>query len=210
MFRADVVEGGLFGFGDEIAFAARYGTAYRLLFSLRHVPEPGAGDPLAIANITSDPIEAMPCPDDAFFVPSETRCRACVAGAFCNGTATLLTREGYWRHNTTTLAFMPCPEWLPSDTCRANYTVGTCRPDFSEGPLCAVCVQGRAGRSCDNCTEIRPATQLALFGSVYFMVFSWTTLRAFMQDATSKRLLTISVWKRTIGSVTPSPRASLE
>ena len=47
--------------------------------------------------------------------------------------------------------------------------------------------------------DMRPEPQLLAYAAFYFLMFAWTTMRAYMMDTSSKRLLTISTWKRTIG-----------
>ena len=93
-----------------------------------------------------------------------------------------MTQEGYYRTTENTTVFVQCPAWLPHNACLANYTVGTCN-DHYKGTLCAVCAQGRKGRNCDDCDamSVSPGWQLIGFGAVYFLIFSWTTIRAFMQ-----------------------------
>ena len=179
---------------DSIGFKARYNVLYRLRFTL----DPVAG--LPVADAWSDPIEAQRCGNRDFYVPGETVCRACLPGAVCNGTSVdrMRTQAGYWRAHPDTLAFVRCPEWLPEGTCMANFTQGTCAGGHT-GFLCGTCKAGHGGIECTRCYGGFEIAKLVAFIAIYLAIFGWTTVRAYIQDAHSKRLLTISAWKRAIG-----------
>ena len=115
-----------------------------------------------------------------FYVPGETRCRPCVAGAQCDGGARLRTRADHWRPHNATRRFVRCPPWLPPNTCLAGHEVGACAPHHS-GTLCARCVAGHAGTRCDACAAVGAAAQLTAFAVGIGLIFVWTTFRAFQQ-----------------------------
>ena len=179
----------------KIKVKARYGYEYSLKFALH--------SELQVPAVEFRPITATGCPPTHFYVRGDTTCRECVAGALCDGTARLRTQANHWRPHNRTHTFAECPTFRPDRACLAGFEVGTCGPSAEaprfQGPLCGVCVAGYMGKECRTCGEISWQRTLSLLGGAYLLIVTWTTVRAFHQDANSKRLLTISTWKRTIG-----------
>ena len=166
-------ESSRFAFRDVVV-VAQYDAPVRLRFEL--VPTPG----VALPGVTSHAIRARDCTAAQFYIPGETWCRPCVAGAQCDGSARLRTRVDHWRLHNTTRRFVQCPAWLPHNTCLAGHEVGACAPHHT-GPLCAGCVEGHAGARCGACAFVSAAAQLTAFAVGIGMIFVWTTFRAFQQ-----------------------------
>ena len=149
---------------EGIGFKARYGTQYHLHFSLE----------ILGADVWSESIESQPCGHKEFYIPGETKCRECMPGAVCNGTALDLikTQTNFWRAHPNTSAFLQCPDWMPEGACLANRTEGEC-DEGHMGFLCGVCQEGYAGSDCSSCSEDSPLTKLILFTIVYFGIFGY-------------------------------------
>ena len=152
-----------------------------------------------VAPTRSVDIEPRACATAEYYVPGDTVCQPCPEGAHCQGRALedITTRDNFWRCDRRTATFVRCPAFLPDKTCMAGDLQGACAPNH-KGPMCAACASGFVGPGCEACTGFHVATLFA-FGALYGLVFVWTLVRAFVQDPQSRRLLTISVWKRIIG-----------
>ena len=175
----------------DVRFVAQYGTVYHLAFRLG--PEAG----LSVQPTTSGPIVAAPCDTADFYVPGDTQCLRCPAGAVCDGGPRLVSQRNRWRMSEHTRTFLRCPDFVGDGTCLANRSVGACAAGH-RGPLCGDCARGWAGRPCTDCRTINPVGRLVGFCLGASVVLLWTLFRAYQQDAESKRLLTISMWKRTL------------
>ena len=192
---ARVVPGGgrsfdaLFSFADgkfvftDVQVVAGHGIGYRLRFSLW----PIAGMP--VRATTSHAIYASPCHESQFYIRGQTECSDCPAGAVCNGSAALLTRDNYWRTEGS-LAFLPCNPGLGEDgrtRCRGGRPVGTCSAGFT-GPLCALCEAGRSGGRCLPCGSVTVAWVMIVGITLgYCALIGVVTYKAFRQDSRSKK-----------------------
>ena len=113
------------------------------------------------ADVWSRPIRSAQCGPKEFYIPGETGCRECVAGAVCEG-ATLQrikTQADHWRAHPDSGVFLKCPA---AGACLANRTRGACAEGHT-GFLCGVCEEGYADTDCSACSEDSPALKLVVF-----------------------------------------------
>ena len=102
--------------------------------------------------------------------------------------------KGYWRCHNRSSAFIRC---LHESACPGGGTVGTCG-EGHRGPLCAVCEPGLVDVECRKCSVAKAVVVILGPMLLLLLLLVWTTFRAFVRHPASKRLLTISIWKRSI------------
>ena len=149
--------------------------------------------PLSILE-TSLRVNVQPesCDPNLVAIPLTFQCVTCPNGATCDGSSTIVVREGYWRAAVYPPIVYRCP--AGSASCERH---GNCGPGY-EGPLCSVCSDGY-GTDGVHCRECLPLAVnitvvvifvLVVVAAVFFLSIPHNSNDAKKQELRKAKLVT--------------------